>query len=303
MAFVGSFAATLLVEWSCRALQLFDNPSHRKIHKLPVPRLGGIAFFVIPAILSFWIPMQFTATLFLGAFIVYVGGFYDDLNPANSALVKLAFQVPAAFIFAFTLPLEFLEASIPVLIILRILMGGYVLFMINAANLMDNMNGLTSGLSILWLLGLAFLGTQTATTLLMIPALLVMAASVLGFYLRNFPWGKIYMGDQGSQLLGYMNAAMSLLVIPRLVQGNAGTVIGVSMIVILLFSLVFVVDVFTVTFIRLKEGRPVWQGDQSHLSHQLVRRGFSQTKSALILSGLQGVVTGLGCYSLLYFFS
>lgn len=300
-AFAGSLVTTLGVEALCRKLYLFDNPGHRKIHKAPVPRLGGIAFFAVPLALSFFVPLHFSGFFTAGAMIVYFGGFYDDLHPANSALLKLLFQIPSACLFAFTLPLDFLHASPVVSLSVRILMAGYILFMINAANLMDNMNGLTSGFSILWLVGLAFISFHDSSSFQWGLPLLIVAASIGGFYLRNFPWGKIYMGDQGSQLLGYLNAAMTLQIVPRILSGHTEAVISASFVSILLFSVVFIVDVTTVTVIRVREKRPVWQGDQCHLSHQLVRRGFSQSKSALLLSAAQGVCVALACGSVIYF--
>jgi UDP-GlcNAc:undecaprenyl-phosphate GlcNAc-1-phosphate transferase len=298
-----SLSVTMVVEWVAHRLLIFDQPGERKIHSRPVPRLGGIAFFLVPVVFYLFGYFELPLGFILGALCVYVGGFYDDLRPANSALIKLMTQIPAALIFAAALELHFLDLPTWGLWALRFVIASYVLFMVNAANLMDNMNGLTGGLAIFWLGGL-FLMVVAAQSYALFPrrgaVLVIFIFSILGFYLRNFPWGKIYMGDQGSQLIGFSLAGLSLLFLPSLFQSKTSmTILGTSWILLLL-SLVFIVDVATVSVIRIREKRPLWKGDQRHLSHQLVGRGLSQTGAAFVLYGAQFFLVVLAVGSWIY---
>lgn len=289
-----SFFLTLVIEFICHRLHLLDHPSSRKTQKSPVPRFGGLIFFLIPISLSSLLDIKVPEYLFISATLVFLGGFLDDLSILKSALMKLVFQVPAVIYFSYHYDFSFLQFSPTLIIPLKIIMALYLLFMINASNLMDNINGLTSGLNMIWLLGLLWLSlTNTAANEFTL-ALAVMFTCMLGFYLRNFPWGKIYMGDQGSQLLGFFSATMSLLIIPKVIAANPNALF-LSTVSLFIISLLFIIDVITVTFIRIKEKRPIWHGDQCHISHQLIRRGLSPCKAALVLTLCQFllVIAGL----------
>lgn len=288
-----SAAVTVVTERLCIHLKLFDQPNERKMHTAPIPRFGGVAFVLVPLIMAPFIPLQAPAGILFGAILVYIGGIYDDINPANSAIVKLAFQVPACLALAVWLPTDFLHLSFFLELTVRGLAALFALFLVNAANLMDNMNGLTSGLTMIWLGGIILISPigKEFQELTLFCAVLI--ASILGFTFRNFPWGKIYMGDQGSQLLGYALASVSLLVVPHSFSGEAAPVVGKTLLVLFILSLIFIADVTTVVVIRIREKRPIWQGDQCHLSHQLRKRGLSPTLSAVILNMIQAAATVL----------
>jgi UDP-GlcNAc:undecaprenyl-phosphate GlcNAc-1-phosphate transferase len=301
-AFPLSWLLTRGIEFACHRLELYDQPGSRKMHKVPIPRLGGFSFFLAPLLLAFGvIDQQLPLGIRIGALLVYLGGVYDDFIPANSALVKLFFQIPAALLCAWWLPISsfgFLANDASILVIsLRLLAAAYTLFMINAFNLMDNMNGLTGGISFLWLgyLGLlSFFGGMPAASWFFC---FLFCLALLGFLIRNFPKGHIYMGDQGSQLLGFLVAASSLLLLPTLVAPESA--LPKTLFAVFIFSGLFVADVVTVVVIRYRTGKKLWQGDQNHLSHQLVRRGFSPVQTAFILFACQFGLLILGSWPFL----
>ena len=284
-----SLALTFAIEKVCILIGLFDHPGERKMQKQPVPRMGGLGFLTSALLFGVLLSVHAPMSLVVGALVVFIGGFYDDMKNSNTVVSKLVFQIPAALIFAVFTDLDYLGATAPSLFLIRLLIFALVFFMINAANLMDNMNGLTSGLSSLIVLGLSAIALRSGRLDLALMGALV-ATSVFGFLIRNFPSGKIFMGDQGSQFLGYFIAAFAVIVLPAAFRGSHLEMIGGTALVVLLLFMLFFYDVFSVVLIRLKEKRSPFVGDQCHISHRLVRRGLTPTQAALVLQAVQGLI-------------
>jgi UDP-GlcNAc:undecaprenyl-phosphate/decaprenyl-phosphate GlcNAc-1-phosphate transferase len=160
------------------------------------------------------------------------------------------------------------------------------------------MNGLTSGLSLILLSGLAIMFHEESPKF----ALYILAISaVLAFFIRNYFIGKIFMGDQGSQLLGFLVGALACE--QMLLRGSLESMIPTICLPLLLsiFFFPFIFDTILVVWIRKKEGRPWYVGDQSHLSHQLVKRGKSPFLAVFILLVFQSICFGLGILALYAF--
>lgn len=290
LPFATAAGMTVLIERLCIRWSLYDYPGERKMQKIPVPRMGGLAFFIAPLACGLAFSLAPPWELLVGSLLVFLGGMYDDLKPSNTVMNKLVFQIPAALIFAVFTDLSYLHPSPMQAFVTRVLIFMLLFFLTNAANLMDNMNGLTAGLAVITLAGLAFLAHDAHDSSLSTLGILL-ALSLAGFYIRNYPFGKIYMGDQGSQFLGFFMPAYALLVVPRASSGEFVTVfINTAGVLFFLFAL-FLFDVVTVVRIRLKEGRSPFQGDQCHVSHRLVKRGFSPALAVLMLTGVQAVLT------------
>jgi UDP-GlcNAc:undecaprenyl-phosphate/decaprenyl-phosphate GlcNAc-1-phosphate transferase len=293
LSFCTSTVLTLIIERTCRRIGLMDWPGTRKMHQFPVPRMGGLAFFLTSflfgAALSLRLPWELTA----GAVIVFVGGFFDDVAIINTVLGKLFFQIPGALLFSCAVDLSYFHLGSLELVGIRFLVFAFLFFLTNAANLMDNMNGLTAGIS---LVITASLSTLTLLTLQNLPLALIeilVSSSLLGFAVRNFPSGKIYMGDQGSQFLGFFSSAISVLTIIELMKNKVGFAPWVPSVGIGLLFLIFFCDVFTVVWIRLSERRSPFVGDQCHLSHQLVRRGLTPVQAVIALVSVQALLAFL----------
>jgi len=294
------FASTVLtvgIEGICRRFHIFDLPGERKMQIQPVPRLGGAAFFITSIGFAIGLSLTTSWTHLLGATIVFIGGFIDDVHPQNSVLGKIFFQIPGAALFAWGCQVDFLTNSNWQTALLKIVIFGFVFFMTNAANLMDNMNGLAAGLSIVittLIATIAFLRTHDQSFTLM--GVLVVS-SVLGFLVRNFPSGKIYMGDQGSQFLGYFNSSYAVLLFIKYSRINSSLKVWSFVLPgIVLFGL-FLFDVIQVVAIRISERRSPFVGDQCHISHQLVKRGLSPVAATSYLIASQ-ILLSFICLSL-----
>jgi UDP-GlcNAc:undecaprenyl-phosphate GlcNAc-1-phosphate transferase len=280
---------------------VLDYPGARKCHTAPIPRIGGLAIFgalvivVWGSLLGFrhltlgWISTSFhgsilvlsqfplilkkLAILFAGATIVTIAGLIDDIRGVNfSPLMKLLSQILAAVILLPAgITMDLFDRLPPLAVLMSVV---WVVGITNAFNLLDNMDGLSSGIAVICssvFLVLVMLKGEFFIALL----LSALIGSILGFFQYNFRSGSIFMGDTGSQLLGYLLGAISLMA--RYVDPQDASIFPVIAPLMILGLPLF--DTFSVIVIRLRERRPVYQGDQMHLSHRLVRMGMSKRQA------------------------
>ena len=273
VALIACLTLCLVVETYAHQWELLDFPSDRKLQKSPTPRAGGLAILLTCAPMLCVFAKLHWPFLCIGALIVYAGGLYDDRKPTNTALSKLTFQM-AGVLFAICDLIWHYQLSWE----LSVVSFGFILCMINSFNLMDNMNGLTAGMSSVLIGALYYMHLITGQEAA------VEIGALLGFLLLNYPWGRIYLGDQGSQLLGYWLSATAIygLVAHEHAGSNHKLTLLASLFLGLAF-LPFIFDTFLVIAIRLKNKQPISTGDQNHISHQLLRRGLHANAIAVLL--------------------
>ena len=265
-----------------RRLGIVDQPGGRRINPLPVPRLGGLALFLgflVPT-LAFLHSGRENRGLLLGAAVAVTVGIIDDFR-GLPWFGKLGGQLAAAgvatgfgiWIDRFTLPfvgIHTLPAAvgIPVTIL-------WIVAIMNMVNFLDGLDGLAAGVAAIS--GLTFcvialsLGKPDAAVL----SAIVFGACV-GFLRHNFYPARIFMGDSGALLLGYVLATVA-------VQGLLKTAATVALFFPLLVLAVPIVDTSFVIVRRIKHGESVFEGDQAHIHHRFLRRGFSQRRAALTI--------------------
>ncbi len=280
-----SFTGCLALERQSHKLGLMDSPGERKLQTTPIPRSGGMVIFILYLLFSSSISFSIPNTFLIGALVVYLGGLYDDYISINKVSIKVVFQVIAVLLAATNFYLQYdLPPSILVIGV------GFMFLMINSFNLMDNMNGLTAGMSFVLIV---FFYASGFTTLY---EMLALTGALAGFLLRNFPRGHIFLGDQGSQLLGYLMSGFALRALaPHFVTGGRVTDWAFASILLVVGFLPFIVDTIVVVVIRIKNKQSIMKGDQNHLSHQLVRRGFSLVFAPLVLVGFHALCAII-CY-------
>ena len=299
------YALSTLLVFPVRMLAVrfgvLDFPGTRKSHDTPVPRIGGLAIFgalslvVWGSLLGFryvnlgWLSSAFHQSilalsqyplilrklmaLFLGASIITFVGLIDDIRGENfSPLVKLLTQVFAAIILLpVGISMDLFEFFPPLAMFLSV---AWVVGISNSFNLLDNMNGLSSGIALIC--SGVFLVLVTLKGEFFIALLLsALIGSILGFFQFNILKGSIFMGDTGSLLLGYMLGAISLMA--RYVDPRDASIFPVLAPLMILGLPLF--DTLSVIIIRMRDGRPVYVGDQMHLSHRLVRMGMSNRQA------------------------
>jgi UDP-GlcNAc:undecaprenyl-phosphate GlcNAc-1-phosphate transferase len=278
--------------------RLVAVPSSERWHDTPTPLFGGIGIF-IGLTVGIWTavlvgavdPSRQLSGIYAGTALLFVAGLVDDLR-ALPPKVKLGLQLAAAVIVLATgTGVQLVHTPLVAWPLAIVWMVG----MTNAFNLLDNMDGLAATLA-----GIAFtffaIDAVTIHPNHMHLAIAVAGAGACGGFLpyNLRPRGKalVFMGDSGSQVLGFMLAALGLAASWNV----AGSTVATLALPILVLA-VPVLDTTLVTVVRLLEGRPVSQGGRDHSSHRLVRFGLSE-KHAVLLLAL--VATALGATSLAY---
>ena len=307
IAFLISFAASPLSIMISKKAGVMDVPDdERRMHRRPVPRLGGAAIFVsfIASALIYralvisgfsWahdpsetIP-KLTAVI-IGGVIIFVLGVVDDtLNLPPKA--KLLGQIGcAAAVFAMGLRIpsirsfgwHFAENSAGDLIVSFLLTVFWIVLITNMINLIDGLDGLAAGVAGIAALAIAYssyIHGQYTSAFLMI----ILAGAALGFLPFNFYPAKAFMGDSGAMFLGFVLAAVSIIG-PAKSSTLIATVAPVLVLGVPLFDVGFAV-------IRRKlRGQPIFSADKEHLHHQLTSMGMGQRRSVLMLYGISGIM-------------
>src|SRR5213082_3362923 len=265
-----------------RLLGAVDAPGGRRLNRSPVPRLGGLALFLgifVPA-LAFLPLGRDTRGLLLGAAVAVTVGAVDDFRGLRW-FEKLAGQTLAAaiptwfgvWVDRFTLPFLGIHAlpewaGIPLTIL-------WIVAIMNMVNFLDGLDGLAAGVAAIAGLTFAVIALSLGKVDAAVLSAIVFGAC-LGFLRHNFYPARIFMGDSGALLLGFVLATIS-------VQGLLKTAATVALFFPLLVLAVPIVDTTFVVVRRLKHGESPFEGDQAHLHHRFIRRGFSQPRAAFTI--------------------
>jgi UDP-GlcNAc:undecaprenyl-phosphate/decaprenyl-phosphate GlcNAc-1-phosphate transferase len=293
LAGVGSAGLTTVIRRFSQRRQLgLSQPRERDIHTIPVSRLGGLAvsltFFILAVGFYFYHPLQLTFIdqtilgldrnlfgILAGVAILTAVGVWDDLYDLNP-LVKLMFHFIAGIVLAFSAvlvshitnplgdPIILGWWTYPVVVL-------WVVFMINVINFLDGLDGLASGISliatvILYLLALNPTINQPSMAVLAV----ILIGALLGFLPFNFYPAKIFLGDSGSQVLGFLLATFAIISGAKL--ATAFLVLGVP-----------ILDVLWVVARRVVTKQPVYKADRYHLHHRLLQVGMNQREAVLLL--------------------
>src|SRR5438067_9877092 len=267
-----------------RLLGAVDSPGGRRLNLRPVPRLGGLALFLgifVPS-LAFLPLGRETRGLLLGAAIAVTVGAIDDFRGLRW-FEKLAGQLLAAavptwfgiWVDRFTFPFIGIHAlpawaGVPLTIL-------WIVAIMNMVNFLDGLDGLAAGVAAIAGLTFGVIALSLGKPEAAIMSSIVFGACV-GFLRHNFYPARIFMGDSGALLLGFVLAALS-------VQGLLKTAATVALFFPLLVLAVPIVDTTFVVARRLKHREHVFEADQAHLHHRFLRRGFSEPRAAFTIWG------------------
>ena len=302
-ALVTAFVALPIWRAWCIHSGLVDDPGHRKIHDAPIPLAGGLAVLtglllplvVATVMLKFDLigetssapllhglnkrALQLAAIVFGAAGMTIIGLLDDkhELRPAQKFIGQLLIAgIVAAAGVRITLFVPSVLFSYAVTIL-------WLLTVINAFNFMDNMNGLCSGLGAI---GAGIFGFIAATRgpdpqgqYLVAATAFLVCGSLVGFLPHNFPRARAFLGDAGSHLTGYLLAVLAIL--PHFYDKTVPRPWAV--ISPLLVLAVPLGDLAWVVILRWRMGKPFYMGDTNHLSHRLVRGGFTKTTAVVLI--------------------
>lgn len=298
LAFVVALSITaalipLLVRFA-PAVGLTDAPGPRKLHSVPVPRVGGLAMAVgvlVPVLLT--VPLTRAVTgLVAGIVVLLLFGVWDD-HKSLGYRTKFAGQILAVAlcmaIGGLRVGTLFVGASeMSSGIAATVLTFVFLIGVTNAVNLADGLDGLAGGLVLLCLCAIAVFaatsGNAPVTTLA-----LIQAGAILGFLRFNTHPARIFMGDSGSQMLGFTAGALSLM------ATHSDPVAFSAALPLLLLGLP-IIDTAAVMFTRIRAGHSPFVADSNHLHHRLLNLGFAHREAVLLIYMTQVILVLLAYF-------
>ena len=303
VAFVAAILMTPVVRGVARNAGLLDLPSPRKVHQVPVPRLGGFAIAT-----AFYLGMTGALgvarligrklgvesgplpAILAGVALIAGVGMMDDLQSMR-ARVKLAAQVVIALVaYGLGLSIDRLDGpwgtiqlgawSLPLTVL-------WIVGVINALNLIDGLDGLAAGVGLIGIAAFFAIGLIHGNADPILPVLAAAAGGILGFLRFNLPPSSIIMGDAGSMLLGFVLSAVAISLTQAGVHGMPPWVP--------LFVLALpLADTGRVIVLRLVAGHPIFLPDRRHVHHRLLALGISQRGVVLLLWIASALLAAVG---------
>ena len=259
-----------------------DIPNERKVHKNPIPRLGGLGIYAgfLLGYMLFGHPSLQMNSILIGSFIIIVTGLCDDVSPIKP-LPKLIGQIAAACILVFygnilltdiTVFGQYIEFGIfayPITIL-------FVVACTNIINLIDGLDGLSGGISSIFFLStIVICFFQERFTGLEYTLALISLGSTLGFLFHNFNPARIFAGDSGAMFMGYIISVISLLGFKTTVMTSIFAPIAILAVPIL--------DTLFAIIRRLINHKHIYDADKEHLHHQLLKMNFSHKMTVIII--------------------
>jgi UDP-GlcNAc:undecaprenyl-phosphate GlcNAc-1-phosphate transferase len=309
-AFVTALLATPQVRKLALKVGVLDAVGDRRMHTEPKPRIGGIAVylalvFALFVVIGFALhttlfhsandTQDFFGLLFGGTLIMLVG-VWDDImgmRPRNKFLAQIVVAI-VSMVYGFHIPGFEIPGSgkyvnLPPYVDYPITLIWY-LGMMNAINFLDGLDGLLAGVTAIsgvFLFAIASAHGHVGAALV----LCALVGGALGFLPYNFNPAKIFLGDTGSLLIGYVFATVSLLI-------TAKIAVTVSLLVPLVALALPVVDTAAAIFRRFRAGKAITEADRGHFHHILVFRFGLNVKQAVLLIYAVSFVLGLAAYLL-----
>lgn len=303
LAFITAFVITPYTIRLAKKVGAVDIPNDRRVNKKPMPRLGGLA--VIAGFLVSVIYLVISASIegkinllednlnikllgiLDGMLVLGIVCYIDDVKDIKP-LVKLAGQVAAAVIVAssgvlidnFTIP--FKENSFVLNEVFSfILTVGWIVGITNAINLIDGLDGLSSGITLISCLSLVVVFALNESPLIAIILITALAGAIVGFLPYNFNPAKTFIGDVGSNFMGFALAIISILGVAK----TYTAIVLIAPIMILALPIFDTIWAIIRRIIKSKSIKGVFKADRGHLHHRLMAKGYTQKQSVLILYG------------------
>lgn len=317
LAFIVSFMATPYTIKIAHKIGAVDVPKDkRRMHKRAMPKFGGpaviLGFIVSMIYLIIIMTIEGSLDLFteqeygkkllgvlLGIVVITITGIFDDTKTLKPWQKLIGQVIAATVVVMFGTKIEHL--NIPFLYRIglseafsTILTVVWIVGVTNAINLIDGLDGLSSGISLISCISLLIIFLMNGSPMIATIIVTAVSGALVGFLPYNFSPAKTFIGDTGSNFLGFMLAVVSIL-------GVAKTY---TMAVIVLPVIVLGLPIFDVMFAiirRIAKGKSikaVFKPDKGHLHHKLVEKGFSQKQAVLILYGLSA---SLGMFAIILF--
>ncbi len=317
LAFIVSFMATPYTIKIANKIGAVDIPKDkRRMHTKKMPKFGGPAVILgfLVSILYLIIVMSIEGSLdlfsdqeygkklvgiLLGIIVIAITGIIDDIKTLKAWQELIGQTIAAIVVVAFGIQIEHLDIPFLYMVglnneISTVVTILWIVGVTNAINLIDGLDGLSSGISLISCISLLIIFVMNDSPMIATVIVTAMSGALVGFLPYNFSPAKTFIGDAGSNFLGFMLAVVSIL-------GVAKTYTAA---VIVLPVIVLGLPIFDVIFAivrRIAKGKSikaVFKPDKGHLHHRLVEKGFTQKQAVLILYGLSA---SLGMFAIILF--
>ena len=307
IAFLTTFMTTPYTIRFAKKIGAIDTPKdERRINKINMTRLGGLA-----VILGFVVSVIYLLTVMtiennidlrennynvkllgfaIGGVIICISCFYDDVKGVP-AIVKLIAQIIAACIVVkFGIVID--NVNIPFMgkigndIFYKILTVGWIVGITNAINLIDGLDGLSTGITLISCISLLIIFSLNQSPLMSVILITALAGALVGFLPFNFNPAKTFIGDTGSNFLGYCLSIISIIGIAK----TYTAIVIVAPIIVLALPIFDTLFAIVRRMIKGHSLKAIVQPDANHLHHKMLKAGFTQKQSVLILYGITAIL-------------
>ncbi len=309
LAFITTFVVTPHTMRLAKKVGAIDIPNDRRVNKKPMPRLGGVAVIAgfVVSIIYLFITTSIEGKLnlfgeenyylkmigfFLGVLVLGLVCYIDDVKGVPS-WIKLTAQIIASIIVVAcgvrieNISIPFTEGKIIMGDIFSyILTVCWIVGITNAINLIDGLDGLSSGVTLISCLSLLMVFALNGSPLIAIVLITALAGALVGFLPFNFSPAKTFIGDTGSNFMGFALAIISIL-------GVAKTYTALVLIAPIIILAMPIFDTLFAIFRRLIKGKSikaVFKPDKGHLHHKLMAKGYTQKQAVLIMYGITAIL-------------
>lgn len=305
LAFITAYVITPYTIRLSKKIGALDLPSEkRKIHHGSMPRLGGLAIIAGFAVSTIYllITMSIEGTLdlnntdcygfkilgfFLGALVLSIFCFIDDFKGIPAYIKLLGQLISAIIVVCFGLKMDpiiisHLNTTVTGDLILSVITVVWIVGITNAINLIDGLDGLSAGIGIISCFSLLIVFSLNGSPLISILLITALAGSLVGFIPYNFNPAKTFMGDTGSNFLGFALSIISIL----------GTAKTYTLLVLIAPLIVFAIPLLDTSLaivrrlIKTKSIKGVFKADSEHLHHKIMKKGYTQKQAVFILYGI-----------------
>jgi len=277
LAFITAFVITPYTIKLAKRVGAIDMPNDRRVNKKPIPRIGGIAIiagFIVSVIflvismklenkLLFKDSNQYLEKLvgfFVGIVILATMAYIDDIKSLKPWQKLIAQIVSATILYIFEVRIDAINGFIIHPVFSYILTVGWIVGITNAVNLIDGLDGLSSGTTLISCIFLLIIFATNGSSMISVILITALAGAITGFLPFNANPAKTFMGDVGSQFLGFSLAVISIFGIAK-----------------------------TVTLVVLT--------DKGHLHHRLIAKGYTQKQAVIIL---YAITAALGMFAIIF---
>lgn len=309
LAFVTAFVITPHTMRLSKKVGAIDLPNDRRVNKKPMPRLGGLAviagFLVSTIYLLIMMSLEKNLNLFgtenyylkligffIGIILLGITCFIDD-SKGIPWYVKLIVQIISAIIVVAcgirieNISLPFVENKIVIdQAFSYILTVGWIIGITNAINLIDGLDGLSSGVCLISCLSLLIIFALNGSPILAIILITALAGAIVGFLPFNFNPAKTFIGDTGSNFMGFSIAIISILGVAK----TYTAIVLIAPIIVLALPIFDTLFAIVRRIVKGKSIKAIMKPDKGHIHHRLMARGYSQKQAVLIMYGITAIL-------------